>query len=72
MMLLFFIFGLTFAQSPSNPQVTTLDFETTDVTGTLHGTKVEILVEKPDPRFTSLIKPRIEFIDEMIASQDEI
>ena len=66
------IFNLAFSQTPTQPKVTSIDFETTDVTGTRHNTKIDIINEKPEPTFTSLIEPRLEFTDELMDSQYEI
>ena len=78
MMLLLFIFNFAFAQSPSTPNnatpnnVTQIEFEGSDINGTLHNPAGEKVEFKKDAQFNSLLKPRRDFTHDIISSQDDI
>ena len=69
MLLLSLIFSFAFAQSQHN--VTNIDFEGQEVNGKHKKPGITLTNKKPSTPFNSLLKPRKEFLNEMIDSCDD-
>ena len=69
MLLITLIFSFAFAQS--TPNAKEIDFETLNIHGKKNQTKAVMNNQKPETHFNSLLKPRIEFQQEMMDSCNE-